>query len=77
VAGKRMPGDQQAWSGMEMLQRMRTLVRNLFRRDGVERELEAEVRSFAALLEEEQMLMGSARTKLAVPPEWAWAAQSN
>lgn len=41
-----------------MLQKMRTLVRNLFRRDGAERELEAEVRSFAAMLEEEQMSNG-------------------
>jgi putative ABC transport system permease protein len=58
VAGNRMPGGIQACSGIKMLQRMRTLVRNLFRRDGVERELEAEVRSFAALLEEEQMSDG-------------------
>jgi putative ABC transport system permease protein len=43
---------------MEMMQRIRTLARNLFRRDRVERDLDAEVRSFAHLLEEEEMSNG-------------------
>jgi putative ABC transport system permease protein len=43
---------------MLMLQKIRSLVRNLFHRDRAERDLDAEVRSYSAMLEEEKVSQG-------------------
>src|SRR5579864_845643 len=43
---------------MALLQKLRSLARNLFRRQNVERDLDAEVRSFSDLLEEEKLSSG-------------------
>jgi hypothetical protein len=43
---------------MGIWQKTRSLTRNFFRRDNVERDLDAEVRSYSYLLEEEKMSNG-------------------
>jgi putative ABC transport system permease protein len=43
---------------MALLQKLRSLARNLIRRDRIERDLDAEVRSFSDLLEEEKLSAG-------------------
>src|ERR1039458_2813203 len=70
---------------MSLLNRIRTLASNLFRRENVERDLDAEVRSYSDLLEEEKMANGmnakdarrSARLDLGSPEQLKEEVRAN
>ena len=61
---------------LSIVSRFRALWANLFRRERIERELEAEVGGYARLLEEENMRRGNEADERIAPPVSSWAAPS-